>query len=33
MCNLMLGWTVIGWVGTLVWAVVPGAKSTDPAEE
>lgn len=33
MCNLMLGWTVIGWVGTLVWAVVSGAKSTDPAEE
>lgn len=21
-CNLLLGWTVIGWIGTLIWALM-----------
>ena len=29
--NLFLGWTVIGWIGSLVWAVIPDSISTEDA--
>ena len=33
--NLLLGWTVFGWIGALIWAVMPepsneGARSNSP---
>ncbi|AWY03854.1 membrane protein [Gordonia phage Nedarya] len=28
--NLLLGWTILGWVGALAWAVAEGAKPAVP---
>ena len=29
--NLLLGWTLLGWVGALVWALVREQPATQPA--
>ena len=29
LCNLLLGWTVLGWLVALVWALVDGSRDAD----
>lgn len=31
--NLFLGWTFIGWIGALIWAVLPPEKKQSDAEK
>ena len=28
-CNLLLGWTILGWIGALVWALTRPPRSTE----
>ena len=30
--NLLLGWTFIGWVGAMVWAMTDNVKDKNPTE-